>query len=286
MQIAVDQAQFAQRWVEDPGWRCCAGFITVPNISLSFLEFLKIAPAGYCATEHHTYMTRDGKPAKFDFTVEGINEAVSQLELAAQVLKVVGVDILAQSGTPYSFCHEDGLAFSKQLRDKIENNTGLPLVMMGLAVPFALEKLGCKTVAVASTYYYEGWRQNYTKFLEDSGYKVLGNENFVSLGFFEDQKAVNWHAMRDAGTRKYFQMSLIYRSVRKVAEMYPGADCYIMSGGGSFSMDIIEALEKELQTPVVTTSAAQFYGIFYRMGTFEAIAGRGSLLASLAEVPK
>ena len=68
--------------------------------------------------------------------------------------------------------------------------------------------------------------------------------------------------------------------------MYPGADCYIMSGGGSFSMDIIEALEKELQTPVVTTSAAQFYGIFYRMGTFEAIAGRGSLLASLAEGPK
>ena len=54
MQIAVDQAQFAQRWVEDPGWRCCAGFITVPNIALSFLEFLKIAPAGYSVMSHLT----------------------------------------------------------------------------------------------------------------------------------------------------------------------------------------------------------------------------------------
>lgn len=285
MQIDVDKANFIQRWVEDPGWRCCVGFVTVPNISLSFLEFLKIAPEGYLATEHHTYMTRDGKPTKFDFTVEGINEALSQLELACQVLKVICVDCLAQSGTPYSFCHEDGLAFSTQLRDKIEKDTGLPLVMMGLAVPYALKKIGAKRIAVASTYYYEGWRQKYTKFLEDAGFEVLGNENFVSLGFFKDQDTVNWHAMRDAGTRKYYQMSLVYRSVKKVAEMYPEADCYVQSGGGAFSMDIIPALEVDLRRPVVTSAAAQFYEIFYRMGTFQAVPGRGSLLASLGDGP-
>ncbi len=285
MQLEADKAKFIQRWGEDPGWRCCVGFITVPNISLSYLEFLKIAPEGYLATEHHTYMTKDGMPTKFDFTVEGINEAVSQLELAARVLKVIGVDIIAQSGTPYSFCHEDGLAFSAKLRDKIEKDTGLPTVMMGLAVLFALKKLGCKTVAVSSTYYYEGWRQKYTKFLEDAGFKVLGNENFVSLGFYPDQESVNWYATREAGTRKYHTMSLVYRSVRKVAQMYPEADCYIQSGGGVFSLDIIQALEADLRKPVITSSTAQFYEIFYRMGTFEAIPDRGSLLASLAKGP-
>ena len=134
MQNETHGARFATRWGEDPGWRGCIGFITVPNISLSFLEFLKIAPEGYVATEQHTYMTKDGMPTKFDFTVEGINEAVSQMEHAARVLKVLGVDLIAQSGTPYSFCHEGGFAFSRELRAKIEKDTGLPVVMMGLAV--------------------------------------------------------------------------------------------------------------------------------------------------------
>ncbi len=36
----------------------------------------------------------------------------------------------------------------------------------------------------------------------------------------------------------------------------------------------------------IAVDQAQFYGIFYRMGTFEAISGRGSQLTSLAEGPK
>ena len=114
---------------------------------------------------------------------------------------------------------------------------------------------------------------------------MLGNENWVSLGFFPDQESVNWYRTREAGARKYHPMSMVYRSVRKVAKMYPEADCYIQSGAGVFSVDIIEPLEKELRKPVITSAAAQFFEIFYRMGTFEAIPGRGSLLASLEKGP-
>ena len=81
--MIVDKAKFIQRWGEDPGWRAFIGFIAVPNLSGSFLEFLKIAPEGVIATCHHTYTTKNGVPTKFDFTVEGINEALGQVEEAA-----------------------------------------------------------------------------------------------------------------------------------------------------------------------------------------------------------
>ena len=76
-----------QRWGEDPGWRAIIGFITAPNVGLSIWEFMKIAPAGFLSTQQHTYVaTKEGKPKKFDFSVEGIQEAFQQIELCAQVL--------------------------------------------------------------------------------------------------------------------------------------------------------------------------------------------------------
>jgi len=277
MQIDVGKASFIQRWGEDPGWRGFIGFITPPNLSVSHLEFIKIAPPGFVTTEMHTYMTKDGMPTKFDFTVEGIDEAVSQMEHAARVLKVLGVDLIAQSGTPYSFCHPGGFAFSRELRAKIEKDTGLPVVLMGLAVSNAVKRMGCKTVAVSSTYYYEPWREKYTKFLEDGGLKVLGNENFISLGYYPDHDAVRRH------TTRWFSLSLLYEAAKKVADMYPEADCVIQSGAGVYSMDIIEDLEIDLGKPVITSAAAQSFEILYKMRYFKAIPDRGSLLASLGK---
>jgi len=275
MQVDTNKVRFIQRWGEDPGWRAFIGFIGPPNLCLSGWEFLKIAPEGFIATFMHTYMTKDGSPTKFDFTVEGIQEAAKQVEHCAMVLKAVGVDLIAQSGTPYAFCPEGGLAASRELRARIEKNTGLPMVIMGLSVINAIQRMGCKSVAVSSTYYYEGWRQRYTKFLEDGGVKVLGNENFVSLGFYPDQEAVKLHPTRR------FAMSVIYRAAKMVANMYPEADCIVISGGGVLTTDILKPLETDLRKPVISSAAAQYFEIFYRLGIFESIPDRGSLLASL-----
>jgi maleate isomerase len=50
-------------------------------------------------------------------------------------------------------------------------------------------------------------------------------------------------------------------------------------------MDIIYALEMDLRKPVITSSAAFFWEIFCRLGIFEPLVGRGSLLASLDKGP-
>jgi len=278
MQVNTDKAKFIQRWGEDPGWRAFVGFISVPNLALSTLEFMKIAPEGFATAEQHTCMTKDGVPTKFDYSVEGIQEAAKQVEYCAMVLKAIGVDLIAQSGTPFTFLREGGPAVSRDLHARIEKTTGLPTVFMGLALPFALRKMGYKSVAMACTYYSEAWRQGLTRLVEDSGIKVLGNENFVSLGIYPNQDAVNMQPTRR------FPMSVIYRSAKTVADRYPQADCVVIAGGGVCTMDIIAPLEEDTGKPVISTSAALYYEIFHRLGVLEPIPGRGSLLASLERV--
>ncbi|MDP2932072.1 MAG: aspartate/glutamate racemase family protein [Chloroflexota bacterium] len=278
MDIDIDKRKF-QRWGEDPGWRGFVGFIGVPNLCLSGWEFMKIAPEGFIITFQHTYMTRNGVPSKFDFTVEGIQEAAKQVEHCADVLKAVGVDLIAQSGTPYSFCPEGGLAATRELHARVEKKTGLPAVFMGLAVIAALKKMGAKSIAVSSTYYYEGWRKRYTDFLQEAGFNVLGNESFVRLGYYANDDEVRRHPTRR------FAMSLIYRAAKKVADMYPQADCVVISGAGSLTLDILQPLETDLRKPVISSGASQYYEIFRRLNCWESIPGRGSLLASLSNGP-
>ncbi|MFC1872977.1 hypothetical protein ACFLYV_04630 [Chloroflexota bacterium] len=275
MQPDSDKAKFIQRWCEDPGWRAFVGFISVPNLALSTLEFMKIAPEGFATAEQHTYATKNGVPTVFDYSVEGIQEAATQVEQCAMILKAIGVDLIAQSGTPFTFLREGGLENSKRVQEKIENSTGLPAVFMGLALPSVLNKLGHKSVAMSCTYYSEAWRQGFTRSIEESGIKVLGNENFVTLGMYPNHEAVKMQPTRR------FPLSVVYRSAKTVANQHPEADCIVIAGGGVCTMDIIEALENDLGKPVISTSAALYYEIFQRLGVFEQIIGRGSLLASL-----
>ena len=279
MELDIDKAKFIQRWGEDPGWRAFIGFIAVPVLALSNLEFRKVAPEGFATAEQHMYMTKDGVPAQFEYTVKGVRDAAKQTEHCAMVLKAMGVDLIAQCGAAYNFCPEGGLATAKVQRAKIEKTTGIPTVFSGLALPFALKKMGYSSVAISSTVYPDAWRQRFNKFLEDAGIKVLGNENFVSLGFYPNQDAVRMHPTRR------FPMSSIYRSAKMVANQYPEADCIVSSAGGVCTMDILEPLETDLRKPVISATAAMFFEIFYRLGVFEPILGRGSLLASLEKGP-
>lgn len=270
-----EKATQYSRWVEDPGWRGKVGFITPPHFSVAVLEFLKIAPEGIAANEMKTYLVKKGIPIKFTPSVENIAEAVKMVELCAMVLKTAGVDVIAQSGTPFSFVTADGLAFARDLQARIEKTTGIPTILMGLSVIKALQKMGCGSVAVACTYYSDALREKYAKFLEDAGFKVLGIENWVSQGLFDTQE----EAFR--GLVRRHHMGLVYKAAKIVASHHPEADCIVISGGGVFTMDLLNPLEMDLRKPVISSTAAQYWEIFCRLGVFEPIIGRGSLLASL-----
>ena len=259
-------------WGEDPGWRGKVGFISPPGLDVTPMEFVRVAPQGFVVLQTLTHVPN------FEVSAEYISQAVSQVESCALTLKDAGVDIIAQVGTPFSFVSEGGLSAARVLHRRIEETTGLPLVMQGLSVVDALEKLGHLKVAVACTYYNDDLAQRYTRFLQDAGLKVLAMENWVSQGLFATQREVD-------GARRWYPWSYTYRAARMVAARAPDADCIVVSGGGVRTMDLLEPLEQDLGLPVISSDAAQFWGIFVRLGVGEPIPGRGSLLESLGSGP-
>ena len=205
----------------------------------------------------------------------GINSAMGQVEHCAEVLKLVGCDLIGQIGTPFSFCPDGGFEFTRDFENSLEKKLGLPTLFMGMSVVRALKHIGAHSVAVACQYYCEGWKERYVKFLEDAGFKVLSMENWVSQGAFPNDEEVKRNMIRR------FHMSLVYRNAKLVANNHPEADCVVISGGGIFTMDIMNALEMDLKKPVISSSGAFFWDSVRRMGVYEPLPGRGSLLASL-----
>ena len=201
------------------------------------------------------------------------------MEQCAEVLKLVGCDLIGQIGTPFSFCPDGGFEFTRDFENSLEKKLGLPTLFMGMSVVRALKHIGAHSVAVACQYYCEGWKERYVQFLEDAGFKVLSMENWVSQGAFPNDEEVRRNMIRR------FHMSLVYRNAKLVANNHPEADCVVISGGGIFTMDIMNALEMDLKKPVISSSGAFFWDIFRRMGVYEPLPGRGSLLANLDKGP-
>lgn len=249
----------------DPGWRGLVGFISPPGPAFEPMDFIRIAPEGFRVVQTLTYVP--GFVAK----TEKIAEAARQLENCCLSLKQAGVDIIAQSGTPFSFVN-GGLDFARNLHLGLEKLTGIPVVMMGLAVVNALQKKGYRSVAVACTYYTDDLAARYTKFLEAAGIKVLAMENWLSQNILGSQEEVDFW-------RRRAPIGMVYKSARIVGNHCSEADCFIISGGGVRTMDILQPLEEDLGKPVISSSAAQFWEIFTRLGVSPVIQGRGSLLA-------
>lgn len=263
-----------RRWVEDPGWRGRVGFISPPALSIDPMEFLRVAPEGFAVCQTMTHIPN------FKVRTETIAQAVQQVEDCAMTLRDAGVDLVAQSGTPFSFVVKGGLAFSRDLHARIEKATGLPLVMMGLAVANALKARGYKSVAVACTYYTDDMATKYTQFLKDAGVEVLAMENWLSQKIYDSQEEIDRALIRRT------PMSNTYKAARLAASHAPEAECVVISGGGVTTMDILDPLEQDLGKPVISSLSAQFWDIFARLGVGEPIEGRGGLLASLGQGKK
>jgi maleate isomerase len=261
------------RWLEDPGWRGKVGFVSPPSMSMDPTEFLQIAPPGLRVVQTMTYV------AGFNTGVQhnAIMSAAEQLEQCCIILKEAGADVIAQSGAPFAYL-QGGIAGGTKLRDEIEAKHGVSLAMMGLSTIDAVKHLGCKSVAVACTYYNEVMADGFTKAFEDVGIDVHGMENWVQQGIFPTQEAVS-SIMFPLHTR--IPIGLVYKAARRVARNCPDADCIVISGGGISTLDIVQALEEDTGKPVVSVLHALFWDVLKRLGIHAPIHGYGSLLASL-----
>src|SRR5688572_30904474 len=99
-------------------------------------------PEGVCLVETRTMVHA--------VTVEGLVEAVTQVERAARELASAEVDVILQAGTAIAFFR--GIGHDGEICRRITAATGIKSTTSFTAVAAAMNALGIRKPAIATTY--------------------------------------------------------------------------------------------------------------------------------------
>ncbi len=178
---------------------------------------------------------------------------------AAEELADAQVAAIAYGCTIAIMCREPG--YERQAQARLEDASGVPVILSATAVLDALRELGMRRVAVA-TPYLDSVAALELAFLRQYGIAVVDNKNLniaenVVVG--EQSEEVTYELVRRLDLR--------------------GADGVLISCAQLPSAGVIERLEREFDLPVISTNTATLWALFRRLGRPLAVRGYGRLLA-------
>ncbi len=234
------------------GWRAKIGRISPSPETVGCEEWRRALPDGVCLVETRTLL--------HDVTIEGLTETVKQVERAALELASAEVDVILQAGTAIAFFR--GFGHDQELSRRITTVTGIKATTSLTAVVNALQVLGIKRPAIATSY------------LADIDARLV--EVLTRSGF---QVA----AIRGMGLKKSIDMGKVlpdatYTLAKEVARSAPDADGILISCGNLRSFEAIEPLEKDTGLPVVTSNQAGLWQALRMAGVHEQLPNLGRLL--------
>jgi maleate isomerase len=234
------------------GWRAKIGRISPSPETVGAEEWRRSMPDGVCLVETRTLV--------HDVTVEGLAEAVTQVERAALELASAEVDVILQAGTAIAFFR--GLGHDAELSRRIAAATGIRATTSLTAVVEALRALGIRRPAIATSYIAD-IDARLKDVLEKSGFEVA--------------------AIKGMGIKKSIDMGKVkpeetYRLAKDVARSAPGADGILVSCGNLRSFEAIEPLETDTGLPVVTSNQAGLWQALRLAGVNEHLPNLGRLL--------
>ncbi len=212
------------------GWRAKIGRISPSPETVGAEEWRRSMPDGVCLVETRTLV--------HDVTVEGLAEAVTQVERAALEVASAEVDVILQAGTAIAFFR--GFGHDIELSKRIAAATGIKATTSLTAVVEALRALGIKKPAIATSYIAD-IDARLKDVLEKSGFEVaaiegMGLKRSIDMGKVEPSET--------------------YRLANAVARSARGADGILISCGNLRSFEAIEPLETDTGLPVVTSNQA------------------------------
>ena len=178
-------------------------------------------------------------------TVEGLTILTDRLEQTAAMYKGTDYDLVVFGCTSGS-CIK-GVGWDKECIEQIERASGIPGLTTSTAVLEALEALGAKKVAVI-TPYPEETNIIEKKFLEDNGFEVT---NIVGMDMSCWRTPKGGLGFSDAD--EFF----LYQNCMNVD--LNGADTFVLSCMGLTTMEVVDALERDLGIPVVTSHQATLW---------------------------
>jgi len=234
------------------GWRAKIGRISPSPETVGAEEWRRSMPDGVCLVETRTLV--------HDVTVEGLAEAVTQVERAALELASAEVDVILQAGTAIAFFR--GLGHDAELSRRIAAATGIRATTSLTAVVEALRALGIRRPAIATSYIAD-IDARLKDVLEKSGFEVAA---IKGMGI---QKSIDMGKVKPEET---------YRLAQDVARSAPGADGILVSCGNLRSFEAIEPLETDTGLPVVTSNQAGLWQALRLVGVNEHLPNLGRLL--------
>jgi maleate isomerase len=192
--------------------------------------------------------------------VEGLAEAVTQVERAALELASAEVDVILQAGTAIAFFR--GFGHDTELCRRIVELTGIKATTSLTAVVEALRALGIKKPAIVTSYIAD-IDGRLADVLEKSGFEVaaikgMGIKKSIDMGKVEPEET--------------------YLLAKQVVRSAPAADGILISCGNLRSFEVIEPLETDTGLPVVTSNQAGLWQALRLAGVNERLSNLGRLL--------
>jgi maleate isomerase len=217
-------------------------------------QFYRMAPPGVT-------LVRTSLELK-DVTVEEVNAAVARTEKAAAELGKYKPDCIVFGGSPTVAV--PGHGFEKVIVSKIEQASGRKAFSAQAAALEALQKHGARRLALA-TPFPDNVNALVKDFIEKSGFEVL--------------------SIRGSGVH-YLNLTLTPLQTswdlgRRVFEEAKNADALYFPGAPQPCVDILESLEQELGTFVISSLQASLWKALEIIGYSKPIEGYGKLLRGL-----
>jgi maleate cis-trans isomerase len=220
----------------------------------SMESFIRLMPEGVGFIPFHVGI-RAGSEDEFQ-------QALTIAEKKVAKLAQLGADVVMIMGAPPAMVRGHGA--DREIADRLTKQYGLPVLIATIAQVEAFRALKIKRL-VGITYFQEEMNRRFAKFLEDDGFEVAAMKG-VEVPF------------KDAGK---IPPAEIYRFAKKVFREHGPVDGIYMLGAGWHNLPVIEALEKDLKTTVVSSIPAQVWATKKQLDLWEPVRGYGRLLEEM-----
>jgi len=203
----------------------------------------------------------------FDYRLESIASVQPQLNLCAHSLQAMGCDLVAQVGTPFSWAGTDSEQEARARADAMQQAAkGIPCMMTGLAIVDGLRALGVTNIAINCPYYEADWREQFSTFMQHSGFNVVKAANLSDLSLVEPGKKL----------RDYWSLStdLTLQSFISLVEISPEAEAIVLPGTAIRTLPLLSDIEAAIKRPVIAADTILYWAIARHLGlTLKSVMG-------------
>lgn len=236
------------------GWRGRIGWLVPPGNPTLEPEVMALTPTG--VGMYFNRLRASGAVGQHEGQAERNQQQFDSVEDAATLLMLVRPQVLMVAHASLSTTL--GSQREQSFLQRAESRFGVPVVTAMEAVMRALQHLDVKRLAYA-TPYDEAVTQAGLDYLAARGVSVVKSARLGAIGSIYDQAP-----------------SEAYRLGR--AADHEQADAVFISGVGLPSLSVIDALEQDLQKPVITATVAMMWCALRAIGVRDAAHAQGILL--------